>query len=74
MADLINCGKRGYSAGTITAGLFLEHFVEKARWVHLDIAGSAHDVLGINYVGRGSSGAAIRLLVEVIQQLSAQQA
>lgn len=74
VADLINCGKRGYSAGTITAGLFLEHFVEKARWVHLDIAGSAHDVLGINYVGRGSSGAAIRLLVEVIQQLSAQQA
>ncbi|HBS47903.1 TPA: leucyl aminopeptidase [Candidatus Dependentiae bacterium] len=62
-ADLSNTGKSTYGAGTITAGLFLENFVDKnIPWAHLDIAGVASDVPGI----KGASGAGIRLLVEYI--------
>ena len=40
VADVYNTGKiKG--AGTITAGLFLEKFVDQTPWVHLDIAGTA---------------------------------
>jgi len=37
IADINNAGSSGF-AGSITAALFLKHFVEKAKtWVHLDI-------------------------------------
>ena len=38
-ADFANIG--GGSAGTITAGCFLQRFAGKMRWAHLDIAGTA---------------------------------
>ena len=38
-ADLANIG--GRSAGTITAGAFLQEFVAEYPWAHLDIAGTA---------------------------------
>ena len=42
IADLKNVG--GRAAGSITAGLFLKHFVSKdLPWCHLDIAGPAFD-------------------------------
>lgn len=66
VADIHNNGSSAYYGGTIVGGYFLSHFVEKARWAHLDIAGTAHDVPGINYVGKGSTGAGIRLLTEFI--------
>jgi leucyl aminopeptidase len=66
IADVSNSGSPAYLAGTITAGCFLHNFVDKARWAHLDIAGTAHDVPAINYVGKGSTGAGIRLLTEFI--------
>ncbi len=37
--DFANIG--GRSAGTITAGCFLQRFAGKMRWAHLDIAGTA---------------------------------
>jgi len=40
ITDLKNVGG-GKGAGTITAALFLSEFVEKSKWLHLDIAGSA---------------------------------
>ncbi len=66
VADIQNSGSSAYYAGTITAACFLQNFVDKARWVHLDIAGSAHDVTGINYIGKGATGATIRLLTEFV--------
>jgi len=66
VADVSNTSSPAYMAGTIVGGAFLETFVDKARWVHLDIASTAHDVPGINYVGKGSTGAGIRLLVEFV--------
>lgn len=41
IADLKNIGGGRYG-GAITAALFLKEFVEKARWMHIDIAGPAH--------------------------------
>ncbi|NND64697.1 MAG: leucyl aminopeptidase, partial [Gammaproteobacteria bacterium] len=38
-ADMANIG--GKPAGTITAGCFLENFVNDTPWAHLDIAGTA---------------------------------
>lgn len=38
--DLLNSVPGG--AGSITAGMFLEHFVEDKPWVHLDIAGTSY--------------------------------
>jgi leucyl aminopeptidase len=66
VADLANCGKSAYKGGTITAGLFLSNFVEKTPWAHIDIAGTADSVPGINYVGKGATGAGVRMLVEFI--------
>lgn len=42
IADLKNIGGGRYG-GAITAALFLKEFVKKAKWMHIDIAGPAHD-------------------------------
>jgi len=41
IADLKNIGGGRYG-GAITAAVFLSEFVEKAKWIHLDIAGPAY--------------------------------
>lgn len=66
VADMHNNGSSAYYGGTIVGGTFLANFVEKARWAHLDIAGTAHDVPAVNYVGKGATGAGIRLLIEFV--------
>jgi leucyl aminopeptidase len=57
-------------AGTILGAAFLENFVAEIPWVHLDIAGSAWD-LDRAYVGKGASGYAVRLLVELARSYCA---
>jgi leucyl aminopeptidase len=69
VADLSNLGKKR-KAGTITAASFLEEFVGKVPWAHLDIAGSAWDV-GREYVGNGANGFGVRLLVELARRHAA---
>ena len=66
VADISNTGSPAYKAGTITSGFFLSNFVEKAKWAHLDIAGTADGVPGVNYLGKGSTGAGVRLLVDFV--------
>lgn len=61
--DLDNAPE-GRKAGTIVGGMFLSNFVGDTPWAHLDIAGSAWD-LDRPYVGKGASGYAVRLLVEL---------
>jgi leucyl aminopeptidase len=70
VADIRNSGSSAYYAGTITAACFLHNFVDKVRWVHLDVAGTAHDVTGINYIGKGATGASMRLLAEFILSMN----
>lgn len=59
-ADLKNTGGRG--AGTITAGLFVEAFVEEKPWLHLDIAGTAYTSKEQDYLAEGATGVGVRLL------------
>lgn len=63
VADLANVG--GRAAGAITAGKFLEHFVE-APWVHLDIAGPAFLEESTSYNPKGGTGFGVRLLVSYL--------
>jgi len=66
VADISNIGDSAYKAGTITAAWFLSNFVENTKWAHLDIAGTANDVPGISYLGKGATGAGVRLFVEFV--------
>ncbi len=65
-SDLNNISQKGkgYEAGSITAGVFLSKFVdlEKSRWAHLDIAGSAHWAVTGDYFGKGATGSGVRVL------------
>lgn len=60
IADLRNSG--GAEAGAITAGKFLEHFVEYP-WLHFDIAGTAFSEKGFEYCPPGGTGVGVRLLM-----------
>lgn len=64
-ADLKNTGGRG--AGTITAGLFLEEFVDKTPWVHLDIAGTSHISKGTGYLPQGATGVPVKTLYNLVK-------
>ena len=64
--DLQNIG--GGDSGTIIGGMFLEHFVDKTPWVHLDIAGTAWNVKHIGYQpNSGATGVGVKLLADLIQ-------
>jgi len=70
IADIKNIGARG-QAGTISAALFLQHFVHRIPWVHLDIAGPSY----IEREARpdqpyGATGYGVRLLVRYLQAIS----
>jgi leucyl aminopeptidase len=67
--DLDNAPE-GRKAGTIVGGMFLSNFIGDTPWAHLDIAGSAWD-LDRPYVGKGASGYAVRLLVELAKSYCA---
>ncbi len=66
VADIANTGASAYGGGTVTASHFLENFVKSKHWAHLDIANTAHEVPGINYLGRGATGVGVRLLTEFV--------
>ncbi|TWJ19566.1 leucyl aminopeptidase [Geobacter argillaceus] len=65
VADLKNAG--GPHAGTITAAWFLKQFSGKAKWVHLDIAGTAWEEKGRHYLPKGATGVGVRLLIEYLR-------
>ena len=66
IADLKNVG--GPDGGTITAALFLKHFVGETPWVHLDIAGTAWSAERIEYYpAKGATGTGVRLLVSLAE-------
>ncbi|MDE2228880.1 MAG: leucyl aminopeptidase [Alphaproteobacteria bacterium] len=49
-------------AGSVTAAAFLERFVNKVPWAHLDIAGTAWSSKDKPTVPKGASGFGVRLL------------
>jgi len=66
MSDLRNVGG-DRRAGTITAGKFLEEFVDHTPWAHLDIAGTAWHDKACPQSGKGASGVAVRTLVHLAE-------
>lgn len=60
-ADMKNTGPR--AGGSITAALFLNQFVEKTAWAHLDIAGPVWTDKDKGYNGAGATGFGVRTLV-----------
>ena len=71
IADISNISSTRYG-GSITAGLFLEHFItkqNKQKWVHLDIAGPAFVGSDWGYNPKGASGAGVRSIVEFAKNI-----
>ena len=64
--DVKNSG--GPLAGSITAGQFIENFIEDTPWIHLDIAGTAYlsAPQGINC--KGATGVHVKTLYELAKK------
>jgi len=57
--------------GAITAALFLQPFVGKTAWAHLDIAGPARATEAGEVVSRGATGYGVRLLASYLDLVAA---
>jgi leucyl aminopeptidase len=68
LADLKNVGDR--YGGALIAGLFLQEFVDDRPWAHLDIAGPARAESEDGYLGKGSTGVAVRTLLSWLERRS----
>jgi leucyl aminopeptidase len=66
-ADVKNIGS-GRDAGSITAAQFLQRFVNKTPWVHLDIAGTAWSKKDAPTVPKGATAFGVRLLERFIAE------
>ncbi len=64
IADMKNVG--GRPAGASTAAAFLQRFVNKTPWAHLDIAGMAWADKDLPTVPKGASAYGVRLLDELV--------
>jgi leucyl aminopeptidase len=64
VADIKNIGNRW--GGAITGAKFLEEFVDKTPWVHLDIAGTYETDKEKGYLVKGATGVPVRTLVSLI--------
>jgi leucyl aminopeptidase len=71
IADLNHAADKGdYSAGSVTAALFLEHFVGDSRWFHLDIAGTGRSETDTGENAKGGTGFGVRFFIDWIVSLS----
>jgi len=64
IADMKNIG--GRLAGSITAGQFLQRFVNDVPWAHLDVAGTAMDAVKSSINQSWGSGWGVRLLDRLV--------
>jgi len=67
IADINHDAAKGdFSAGSVTAALFLEEFVGDANWAHLDIAGVGRADSDAGENPKGGTGWGVRLFLEWI--------
>jgi len=66
IADIKNIGDRW--GGAITAAKFLEFFIAKTAWAHIDIAGLANDLTAPAYNTKNASGFGVRLISKLIEK------
>ena len=67
-ADLKNVG--GREAGTITAGMFIEEFVQGLPWIHIDMAGLALSPKVKDYTPSGATGWGVRIITAMVENLA----
>lgn len=67
IADIKNVGA-GRKAGTIAGAVFIQEFVDKAKWAHLDIAGTAWADDQKPHQSKGPTGVCIRTLLRMIEK------
>lgn len=67
IADIKNIGP-ARKAGTIIGAVFIQEFVDKAKWAHLDIAGTAWCDNERPHQSKGPTGIAIRTLVNLVEK------
>lgn len=67
IADIKNIGPRG-KAGTIMGAVFIQEFIDKAKWAHLDIAGTAWADSAKAHQAKGPTAVAIRTLVNLVER------
>ena len=72
VADIANISGERWG-GMLTAGVFLMEFVpDGVRWAHIDIAGpSFHKGEPYGYTPKGGTGAAVRTLVQITEDVAA---
>ncbi len=71
IADISNVASKPYG-GAITAGLFLDNFIDeknKNKWIHFDIAGSAYTESAWDCNVYGGTGAGVRMMSEYLKSL-----
>ena len=67
IADIKNIGPRG-KAGTIMGAVFIQEFVDKAKWAHLDIAGTAWSDGVKPHTSKGPTAVAVRSLISLVER------
>lgn len=68
IADIKNCGS-GRGAGSITAALFLKHFVpDSVKWAHIDIAATEWDTRNRALSQKGATGFGVRLIEDFVSR------
>ena len=67
IADIKNMGAKG-AAGTIAGAVFVQEFIDKAKWGHLDIAGTAWSDGAKAHQSKGPTAVAIRTLVKLVEK------
>ncbi len=71
IADISNTASKPYG-GAITAGLFLDKFIQedmKNRWLHFDIAGSAYTESSWDCNVYGGTGAGVRMMSNYLKSI-----
>jgi leucyl aminopeptidase len=66
IADMRNTNKTKGAAGSITAAQFLQRFVNKTKWAHLDIAGVTWIKAPNDLCPKGATGFGVRLLNQLV--------
>jgi leucyl aminopeptidase len=67
IADIKNIGP-SRKAGTIMGAVFIQEFIDKAKWAHLDIAGTAWDDGVKPFRSKGPTAVAVRTLLKLVDK------
>ena len=67
IADIKNIGP-SRKAGTIMGAVFIQEFVDKAKWAHLDIAGTAWADSAKPHHSKGPTAVAVRSLLKLVEK------